>query len=61
MHEKFNTSTYQGTNIYSVVFLDYDYNNSDDDDDDNNNNNKFNLSSFTISEVNYRLTLVITV
>jgi hypothetical protein len=27
------------------------------DDDDNNNNNLFNLSSFTISEANYRLTL----
>jgi hypothetical protein len=29
----------------------------DDDDDDDDNNNLFNLSSFTVSDANYRLTL----
>ena len=53
--EKFNTLTYQGTKMCSVVFLDYDYDNNNNN--INNSNNKFNLSSFTISEANYRLTL----
>jgi hypothetical protein len=29
---------------------------NNDDDNNNNNNNLFNLSSFTVSEANYRLT-----